>query len=94
MCVCVGGFRPVRELADKMNFMIHEYYDSGDSDEAIRSLKELNVPHFFHEFIYELIEFCFEKNTERFVINKKKANNRINSFVCLFQRTTTDNRFN
>lgn len=82
LCVCVGGFRPVRELADKMNFMIHEYYDSGDSDEAIRSLKELNVPHFFHEFIYELIEFCFEKNTERFVINKKKSK-QSNKFVCL-----------
>ncbi|CAF1196411.1 unnamed protein product [Adineta ricciae] len=60
-----SGFRPVRELADRMNVIIHEYYDSGDSDETIRCLKELNVPHFFHEFVYELIDFCFEKNTER-----------------------------
>jgi len=60
-----SGFRPVRELADKMNFIIHEYYDSGDADEAIRSLKELNVPHFLHEFVYELMDFCLEKNTER-----------------------------
>ncbi len=63
----VGGFRPVRELADKMNLIIHEYYDSGDADETIRCLKELNVPHFFHEFVYELMDFCLEKNTERLV---------------------------
>jgi programmed cell death protein 4 len=63
----LGGFRPVRELADKMNLFIREYYDSGDADETIRCLKELNVPHFFHEFVYELMDFCLEKNTERFV---------------------------
>ena len=60
-----GGFRPVRELADRMNVIIHEYYDSGDMAETIRCLKELNVPHFFHEFVYELMDFCLEKNTER-----------------------------
>ncbi|CAF0724818.1 unnamed protein product [Didymodactylos carnosus] len=61
----LGGFRPVRELADKMNIIIHEYYDSGDVFEAIRCLKELNVPHFNHEFVYELIDFCLEKDNER-----------------------------
>lgn len=60
-----SGFRPVRELADRMNVIIHEYYDSGDVDETSRCLKELNVPHFFHEFVYELMDFCLEKNTER-----------------------------
>jgi len=60
-----SGFRPVRELADRMNVIIHEYYDSGDMAEAIRCLKELNVPHFFHEFVYELMDFSLEKNTER-----------------------------
>ena len=50
-----------------MNLIIHEYYDSGDADETIRCLKELNVPHFFHEFVYELMDFCLEKNTERLV---------------------------
>ncbi|CAM4910291.1 unnamed protein product [Rotaria socialis] len=60
-----SGFRPVQELADGMNLIIHEYYDSGDANETVRCLKELNVPHFFHEFVYELIDFCLEKNTER-----------------------------
>ena len=48
-----------------MNIIIHEYYDSGDVEETNRCLKELNVPHFFHEFVYELMDFCLEKNTER-----------------------------
>lgn len=60
-----SGFRPVRELADRMNEIIREYYDSGDVAETQRCLKELNVPHFVHEFVYELIDFCLEKNTER-----------------------------
>ena len=60
-----GGFRPVRELADRMNEIIREYYDSGDVAETQRCLKELNVPHFVHEFVYELIDFCLEKNTDR-----------------------------
>ena len=57
----LGGFRPVRELADRMNIIIREYYDSGDADETIRCLKELNVPHFFHEFVYELMDFLSRK---------------------------------
>jgi programmed cell death protein 4 len=48
-----------------MNVIIHEYYDSGDAAETTRCLKELNVPHFYHEFVYELVDFCLEKNTER-----------------------------
>ncbi|CAF4139999.1 unnamed protein product [Rotaria sordida] len=35
-----NGFRPVRELADRMNIIIHEYYHSGDVDEIIHYLKE------------------------------------------------------
>jgi programmed cell death protein 4 len=71
-CFFLGGFRPVKELADKMNFIIREYYDSGDGDETIRCLKELNVPHFFHEFVYKLMDFCLEKNTERLVNSSLK----------------------
>jgi hypothetical protein len=66
----LGGFRPVRELSDRMNIIIQEYYDSGDVDETIRCLKELNVPHFLHEFVYELVDFCLEKNTERLVYRR------------------------
>ena len=49
-----GGFLAVKELTDKINELILEYHDSGDIEEAIRCLKELNVPHFHHEFVFEV----------------------------------------
>lgn len=59
-----GGFLAVKELSDKINEIIQEFYDSGDIDEAVRCLKELNVPHFHHEFIYEAIDFSLQKGNE------------------------------
>ena len=56
-----GGFLPVKELTDKINELILEYNDSADAEEAIRCLKELNVPHFHHEFVYE-VRFFFHKS--------------------------------
>lgn len=41
--------------------MIQEYYDSGDVSEAVRCLKELNVPHFYHEFVFEALDFALQK---------------------------------
>ncbi len=49
-----GGFLAVKELTDKINELIQEYHDSGDLNEAVRCLKELNVPHFYHEFVFEV----------------------------------------
>lgn len=49
-----GGFLAVQELTDKINELIQEYHDSADADEAVRCLKELNVPHFHHEFVFEV----------------------------------------
>jgi len=59
-----GGFLPVKELSDKMNEIIIEYHDSGDIEEAIRCLKELNVPHFNHEFVFEAVDFALQKGTD------------------------------
>lgn len=54
-----GGFLAVQELTDKINEIIQEYHDSADCNEAIRCLKELNVPHFHHEFVYEVLPHNF-----------------------------------
>lgn len=51
-----GGFLAVQELTDKINEIIQEYHDSADCNEAIRCLKELNVPHFHHEFVFEVFD--------------------------------------
>jgi len=56
-----GGFTAVKDLTDKINLLIQEYYDSGDVNEAVRCLKELNVPHFHHEFVFEALDFALQK---------------------------------
>ena len=38
-----------------MNLLLKEYLSSGDISEATRCLKELDVPHFHHELVYEVI---------------------------------------
>jgi len=58
-----GGFLAVKELTDKINELIQEYHDSGDMDEAIRCLKDLNVPHFHHEFIFEVFFLLLLKDS-------------------------------
>lgn len=37
-----------------MNLLLKEYVLSGDGEEAERCLRDLEVPHFHHEFVYEV----------------------------------------
>jgi len=60
-----GGNRPVKYLKKKMLMLLKEYLSSGDMDEATRCLKELDVPHFHHEIVYEGIVMAIEESTER-----------------------------
>lgn len=41
-------------LSCQMNLLLKEYILSGDSKEAERCLRDLEVPHFHHEFAYEV----------------------------------------
>ena len=34
--------------------LLKEYMDSGDLNEAMRCLQELDVPHFHHELVYQV----------------------------------------
>ena len=49
-----GGQRPVVHLTNKMVLLLKEYLSSGDLDEAVRCLSELEVPHFHHEVVYQV----------------------------------------
>lgn len=46
---------PLKTTIEHINYLLKEYFSSGDKDEAERCLKELGVPHFHHEVVYELI---------------------------------------
>jgi len=57
--------RPVKFLIKKIQLLLKEYLSSGDIQEATRCLKELEVPHFHHEFVYEAIVMVLENSTRR-----------------------------
>ncbi len=47
-----------------MNLLLKEYLSSGDCSEAVRCLRELEVPHFHHELVYEAVVMVLENATE------------------------------
>ena len=53
-----GGLRPVKYLTRQMTLLLQEYLSSGDLQEATRCLLDLEVPHFYHELVYEVLEFA------------------------------------
>ncbi|CAJ1052361.1 programmed cell death protein 4a isoform X1 [Xyrichtys novacula] len=55
-----GGLRPVKLLIKEMNLLLKEYLVSGDVSEAEHCLKDLEVPHFHHELVYEAIVMVLE----------------------------------
>lgn len=59
-----GGQRPVMFIISKMNLLLKEYLSSGDCEEAVRCLRELEVPHFHHELVYEAVVLVLEDGRE------------------------------
>ena len=52
-----GGLRPVKYLIKQIVLLLKEYLCSGDIGEASRCLRELEVPHFHHELVYEVNQY-------------------------------------
>lgn len=59
-----GGLRPVKSLVRSMGLLLQEYLISDDNQEAARCLKELEVPHFHHELVYEAVLLSLEAVNE------------------------------
>lgn len=59
-----GALRPVQTITRQMAMLLKEYLLSRDLEEAQRSIKELEVPHFNHELIYEAIVMTLEALNE------------------------------
>ncbi|XP_050676495.1 programmed cell death protein 4 [Leptidea sinapis] len=55
-----GGIRPVKSLIRQIQLLLKEYLTSGDLAEAMRCMKELEVPHFHHELVYETVLLALE----------------------------------
>ncbi|XP_045781500.1 programmed cell death protein 4 [Maniola jurtina] len=55
-----GGVRPVKSLIRQIQLLLKEYLTSGDLAEAMRCVRELEVPHFHHELVYETVLLAVE----------------------------------
>ncbi|KFV61207.1 Programmed cell death protein 4, partial [Dryobates pubescens] len=62
-----GGQRPVKHLVKEMNLLLREYLLSGEVSEAEHCLRELEVPHFHHELVYEAVVMVLEGSGEESV---------------------------
>jgi len=60
-----GGIRPVKYLVKKIVLLLKEYLCSCDIEEATRCLKDLEVPHFHHELVYEAVVMVIESSHEK-----------------------------
>ncbi|KAK6184988.1 hypothetical protein SNE40_007322 [Patella caerulea] len=67
-----GGIRPVKSLIKNMVMLLKEYLSSGDIPEATRCLKQLEVPHFHHELVYEAVVMMLENSTNRAMVRMCK----------------------
>jgi len=64
----IGGFTDTNTLTEKIRELLKEFVSSGDKEEAVRCLKDLDVPHYHHELVYEAILISMEAEDDR-VIN-------------------------
>nr|XP_013099491.1 unnamed protein product [Stomoxys calcitrans] len=55
-----GPLRPVKTITKQMTLLLKEYLSSRDIQEAHRCLRELEVPHFHHELVYEAVVMTLE----------------------------------
>lgn len=56
-----GGNKPVKLLTKKMQLLLKEFLSSKEILEAERCLMALEVPHFHHEAIYQLVQCALEE---------------------------------
>jgi programmed cell death protein 4 len=59
-----GDGRPVEDMKVATDHLLAEYLVSGDMDEAVRCIKELNAPLFYHEVVKRGVVLVVDKNKE------------------------------
>jgi programmed cell death protein 4 len=57
-----GG--PTKQLSRAIQLMLKEYMDAEDKREVDRTIRELSVPHFLHELVFQSIMLVIERSTE------------------------------
>ncbi|KAF7634474.1 hypothetical protein Mgra_00006143 [Meloidogyne graminicola] len=60
-CAPCGGQNSTEVLSAQFKYILKEYLNSNDKEDAERRLAELRVPHFNHEFVYIACLFALEQ---------------------------------
>lgn len=55
-----GGRCPLKTLRKRVDLLLREYLASADLAEAERCVRQLDVPHFHHEIVYEAVVLALE----------------------------------
>lgn len=69
-CLPAGGHQSLAVLSEQFKLILREYLDSNDKSIVFSRVLELKVPHYNHEFVYQvrffnkfkiarLLSFCF-----------------------------------
>lgn len=64
-----GGFQETKLLSEKIREILKEFLSTSDSGEVARCLRELDVPHFHHEIVYEAILIAMESYQNEMIAN-------------------------
>lgn len=63
----IGGFTDTSILTEKIRELLKEFLSSGDRDEASKCLRDLDVPHFHHELVFEAILISMEAEDDQII---------------------------
>lgn len=74
-CQSISNIRPVRSLCKEIIKILQNYLNDQTAEDTQKALKTLQIPHFFHEVVYEAFLLCHND------INKY---NRIKKLVLFF----------
>lgn len=64
-----GGFLETTLLSEKIREILKEFLSTQDSSEVARCLRELDVPHYHHEIVYEAILIAMENYKNEMIAN-------------------------
>jgi len=64
-----GGFLDTTKLSEKIREILKEFLSTSDSGEVARCIRELDVPHYHHEIVYEGILIAMENYQNEMVAN-------------------------
>lgn len=64
-----GGFLDTTKLSEKIREILKEFLSTSDSGEVARCVRDLDVPHYHHEIVYEALLIAMENYQNEMIAN-------------------------